>query len=235
MSPQRKARIAGVLYLVTVVTGIIAQGFIAERLVNFGDASATAANILSHGTLFRLGFTLYMIEMVSQIVMTILLYELLKPVSKSVSLVAAVIGVVGCGIKALSRLFYLAPGLVLGGSQYLNVFNAEQLNSVALLFLKVNDLGAAIALLFFGFSTLLQGYLVIRSVFLPRALGWLSVAGGIGWLAFLWPPLGYLLFPYIAALGVLGSLATILWLIVFGVNEERWTQQARVAETSIWR
>ena len=235
MSPRRKARIAGVFYLITVVTGIIAQGFIAERLVNPRDASATAANILSHGALFRFGFTLYMIEMVSQIVMTLLLYELLKPVSKSVSLMAAVIGVVGCGIKTLSRLFYLAPGLVLGGTQYLNAFSTEQLHSLALLFLKVNDIGAAIALVFFGVSTVLQGYLFIRSAFLPRALGWLSVAGGVGWLAFLWPPLGYLLFPYIAALGVLGALATIVWLIVFGVNEERWTDQARVAETSIWR
>ena len=64
-----------------------------------------------------MGFTIYMIEMVAQTVMTMLFYELLKSVSKSVSLVAAIIGVVGCGIKALSRLFYLAPGLVLGGAQ----------------------------------------------------------------------------------------------------------------------
>lgn len=235
MSPRRKARIAGAFYLFTIVTGVIAQVFIAERLFKSGDAAATAANILAHGALFRFGFTLYMLEMVSQIVMTILLYQLLKPVSKSVALLAAVIGVVGCGIKALSRLFYLAPGLVLGGAHYLNVFSVEQLNSVALLFFNVNELGAAIALVFFGFETLLEGYLIIRSIFLPRALGWLTLAAGIGWLAFLWPPLGYRLFPYIAAVGILGSLATIVWLIVFGVNEERWMDQARVAETSIWR
>ena len=235
MSPRRKARIAGAFYLFTIVTGVIAQVFIAERLFKSGDAAATAANILAHGALFRFGFTLYMLEMVSQIVMTILLYQLLKPVSKSVALLAAVIGVVGCGIKALSRLFYLAPGLVLGGAHYLNVFSVEQLNSVALLFFNVNELGAAIALVFFGFETLLEGYLIIRSIFLPRALGWLTLAAGIGWLAFLWPPLVYRLFPYIAAVGILGSLATIVWLIVFGVNEERWMDQARVAETSIWR
>lgn len=230
MSPRRKARIAGVFFLFTIVTGVIAQGFIAERLVKSGDAAATAANILAHGALFRFGFTLYMIEMVSQIVVTILLYQLLKPVSKTVALLAAVIGVVGCGIKALSRLFYLVPGLVLGGAHYLNVFSVEQLNSVALLFFNVNELGAAIALVFFGFETLLEGYLIIRSMFLPRALGWLALAGGIGWLAFLWPPLGYRLFPYIAAVGILGSLATIGWLIVFGVNEERWMEQAHAKE-----
>jgi hypothetical protein len=235
MSPRHKARIAGVFYLIVIVAGVIAQGFIAERLVNSSDAAATAANIRAHGALFRFGFTLYMIEMVSQIVVIILLYQLLKPVSKSVAQVSAVIGVAGCGIKAMSRLFYVAPGLVLGGAHYLNAFSVEQLNSVALLFFKVNDLGAAIAVVFFGFETLIEGYLIIRSTFLPRALGWLAVVGGIGWLAFLWPPLGYRLFPYIAGFGLLGALATIGWLMIFGVNEERWMEQARVAEASSWK
>jgi Domain of unknown function (DUF4386) len=226
---------AGAFYLIVLVAGIIAQGFIAERIVKSGDAAATAANILAHGDMYRFGFTLYMIEMVSQVVVTMLLYQLLKPVSKSVALLSAVIGVVGCGIKAMSRLFYVAPALVVGGAHYLNVFSVEQLNSVALLFFKVNDLGAAIALVFFGFGTMLEGYLIIRSTFLPRALGWIGVVGGIGWLAFLLPPLGYRLFPYIAAFALLGSLATIGWLLVFGVNEERWMERARAAEASIWR
>jgi hypothetical protein len=216
MSPRLKARVAGVLYLITIVTGVIAQGFIADRMVNFSDASATAANILAHRDLFRFGFTLFMIEMLSQTVMTMLFYELLKPVSRSVSLLAAVIGVVGCGIKTMSRAFYVAPAS----------FNAEQLHSLALPFLRVNNIGAAIALVFFGFNTVLTGYLIIRSTFLPRTLGWLAVVGGAGWLTFLWPPLGSQLFLYVAVFAILGSLATIVWLIVFGVNEPRWLAQA---------
>lgn len=103
-------------------------------------------------------------------------------------------------------------------------------HSIALLFYNVNEMGAAIAVVFFGFSTLITGWLIIRSTYLSRVLGWFAVAGGIGWLAFLWPPLGYRLNLYIAAVGLLGSLATIVWMIVFGVNEARWTEQARVAE-----
>ena len=133
------------------------------------------------------------------------------------------------GIKALSRLFYVAPAIVLEGTHYLNTFSAEQLHSIALLFYNVNEMGAAIAVVFFGFSTLITGWLIIRSTYLPRVLGWIAVVGGIGWLAFLWPPLGYRLNLYIAAVGILGSLATILWMIVFGVNEERWVEQARAA------
>jgi hypothetical protein len=235
MSPRAKARLAGAFYLLTILTGVFAQGFVSERLVVSGDAAATAANILSHESLFRLGFAVYMIEMVSQIVMTILLYELLKPVNKSVSMIAAALGVIGCGIKTFSRLFYYAPLLVLGGAHYLSVFSGEQLSSIALLSLRVNDMGAAIALVFFGFNTLLTGYLIVRSTFLPRALGWLAIAGGIGWLTFLSPPLGLRLFIYLVVLGIVGSLATIVWLLVFGVNEQRWREQAVAAEASIWR
>jgi hypothetical protein len=225
-SPRLKARITGALYLLTVLTGIFAQGFVSGRLVVDGDAAATATNILTHRGLFQLGFAVYLIEMACQIAMTALFYDLLKPAGKSVSLLAAFFGLTGCVIKIISRVFFIAPLIVLGGAHYLSVFSAEQLQALALLFLKVNDRGAALALVFFGFYALLTGYLIIRSSFLPRILGVWSVFGGLGWLSFLYPPLGYRLFPYIAALGILGATALILWLLVFGVNEQRWKEQA---------
>src|SRR6266699_4954819 len=225
-SPRFKASITGVLYLLTILTGIFAQGFISGRLVVDGDAAATATNILTHRGFFQLGFTVYLIEMACQIAITALFYDLLKPAGRSVSLVAAFLGLAGCVIKTFSRLFYIAPLLVLGGAHYLSVFSAEQLQALALLFLKVNDRGAAIALVFFRFYALLTGYLIIRSTFLPRALGVLSICGGLGWLSFLYLPLGYRLFPYIAAFGLLGAASLILWLLVFGVNEQRWKEQA---------
>jgi hypothetical protein len=235
MSPRTKARLAGAFYLLTILTGIFAQGFISARLIVPGDAAATANNVLSHDGLFRLGFAVYMIEMVCQIIMTVLIYDLLKPVNRSISLLAAVVGFIGCGIKTFSRLFYFAPLLVLGGTHYLSVFSGEQLNAVALLFLRVNDMGAGIALVFFGFYAILRGYLVIKSTFLPRILGWLGVLGGIGWLAFLSPPFGERMFSVIAVVGIIGSLVNIAWLLVVGVNEQRWREQASVAEASIWR
>ena len=225
-SPRLKARITGVFYLVTILTGIFAQGFVSGRLVVDGDAAATATNILTHRGLFQLGFAVYLIEMACQIATTALFYDLLKPAGRSVSLVAAFLGFAGCVIKTFSRVFFIAPLFVLGGAHYLNVFSAEQLQALALLFLKVNDHGAGIALVFFGFYALLTGYLMIRSTFLPRILGVLSVLGGLGWLSFLYLPLGYRLFPYIAAFGLLGAVALIVWLLVFGVNEQRWKEQA---------
>jgi hypothetical protein len=228
-SPRLMARITGVLYLLTMLTGIFAQFFVSGRLVVFGDAAATATNILAHKNLFQLGFTVYLVEMACNVAITALFYELLKPVNRSVSLLAAFLGLVGCTIKTLSRLFYLAPLFVLGGSPYLSVFNLEQRQALALLFLKLNDHGAAVALAFFGFYALLTGYLIFKSTFLPRVLGVLSECAGLGWLAFLSPTLGYRLFPFLAAFGLVGAAALILWLLVFGVDEERWKAQSRVA------
>jgi hypothetical protein len=235
ISPKAKARLAGFFLLVTVVLGIYAQGFISLRLVVPDDAAATAANILAHESLFRLAFALYLIEMTCQVTMTVLFYDLLKPVNKSVSLLTAILGLVGCTVKILSRLFFYAPLLILKDVHYLSVFDPKQLQALALLFLRVNEYAAAMAMIFFGFQALLKGYLITRSTFLPRILGVAIAAGGAGWLAFLSPPLGYRLFPYVAMLALVTTLAMVLWLLVRGVDEDRWKEQAVAAASSIWR
>jgi len=228
-SPRFKARVTGAVYLLTILTGIFAQGFVSARLVVQGDAAATATNILAHKSLFEWGFTVYLIEMACQIAITGLFYDLLKPAGRSVSLLAAFLGLAGCIIKTFSRLFYIAPLFVLEGGHYLIAFNQEQLQALSLLLLKVNDRGAGMALAFFGLYAVLTGYLIIKSTFLPRILGFLSVIAGVGWLTFFYPPLGYCLFFYIAPFGLFGAAALILWLLVFGVNEQRWKERARVA------
>lgn len=228
-SPRRKARITGVFYLLTILAGIFAQGFVSMRLVVSGDAIATASNLLAHESLFRLEFTVYMIEMTCQMIITVLLYELLKPVSKSISLVAAVLGLAGCTIKTFSRVFYLGPLFILHGGSYLSAFNREQLQALALVLLSVNDHGADMAMAFFGFHSLLAAYLIFRSTFLPRFLGLWGLIAGAGWLTFLYPPLGHRLFLYLGGFGLLGAIALILWLLVFGVNEQRSKEQAAAA------
>ena len=234
-SPRTIGRIIALLFLTTIVAGGFAEGFVSGGLVVAGDAAKTAANILAHASLLRAGFAVYMIEMAAQIAMVALFYDLLKPVSKKVARLSAILELVGCGIKTFSRVFFVAPLFVLGGSHYLTVFSADQLQALALASFKVNDTGAAMALVFFGFSTVLQGYLLLKSTFLPRFLGVIGVICGLGWLTFLWPPLGYRMFPVVAGAGILGSLATIIWFLGPGVNGERWKEQAAAAASSIWR
>lgn len=228
-SPQAVARTAAVCFLITIVLGIVAEGYISGTLVVLRDPAATAANITGNTGLFRSGFLLYLVEMAAQIVMTVLFYQLLKPVHRGVALLSMVFELVGCTIKIVARLFYIMPLLVLGAHSNTAGFSGEQLNALAVLLLNVNNRGAAVALPFFGFSTLLLGWLIVRSTFLPRWLGVLTIVGGAGWLAFLWHPLGYRLFPFIALLALVGSLAMILWLLVRGVDVPRWLEQARAS------
>jgi hypothetical protein len=235
MSPKTKARLVGGFLLITMVGGVFAQGFIARRLIVFGDAAATVNNILAHEQLYRIGFAIYLIEMACQIAMTVLFYDLLKPVSKTGSALAAAFGLIGCTIKTLARLFFLAPLLMLSGTHYLSAFDPKQLQALALFSFRMNYTVETMAMVLFALYALVKGYLVFRSTFLPHVLGVLSVIGGLGWLIYLYEPLAVRLESYIVGIALISALATALWLLVKGVNEERWIAQASAAAFSIWR
>lgn len=182
---------------------------------------------MSQRVMFQSGFAIYIVEMACQVAATVVFYELLRPVNKSLSLLSATLGLLGIGIKTLSRLFFIAPLLILGGAHYLSVFSVAQLDALALLLLKVNDQGAGMGLAFFGFAAVLKGLLLYRSTFLPRFLGVLTGLTGLCLLTYVYPPLGNQLFGLTAMVGLLASIASIGWLLVFGVDEERWKLQAR--------
>jgi hypothetical protein len=223
------ARIAGALYLATMILGVITQTAISGRLVVIGDAAATAANITATPWLLRVGLAVYLVEMAFQVAMTVCFYRLLRPVSRTVSLLAAAFGLVGITIKIVSRLFFISPLLVLGGASYLTVFQPDQLQALALLFLRVNYTAETIAMVFFGLYALVMGYLIVRSTFLPRILGVLSALGGIGWLTYLYEPLAVSILPFILGASLLGALAKIGWLLVYGVDETRWREMHAAA------
>ncbi len=226
-SPRRLARTIGALFLLTILAGIFAQGFVSERLIHFGDAAKTANNILNNKGLFQLGFTVYLIEMASQVATAALWYVLLRPVSRPIALAGAFIELAGCIVKIFARVLYIAPLWVLlptegGASPLLRGFTIEQVQSLALVLLRVNDIGAATAMAFFGFSSTLNGYLIFKSTFLPRWLGVLGMIAGLCWLLFLYPPLGRAAFGISALYGLLVYVAMILWLLIRGVDEEKW-------------
>ena len=235
MSPKTKARLGGALFLATIVGGIVAQGFISDRLVVTGDAAATARNFVANQTLIRVAFAIFMIEMACQTWTTAVFYDLLMPVDRSLARTAAVFGYVGSGIKALARLFFYAPLFVLGGASYLSAFDAKQLEAMAYLLIRINAQGTQIAVFFFGVSTLMTGYLMFRATFLPRVLGVLSLIGGAGWLAFVYPPLGNKLYLPIVLFALVGCAVTIGWLLFRGVDETKWYGMAAASSSSIWR
>ena len=223
--PRPKARITGVVYLLYFLTAILAEVFM-KGIVVSGDAAATANNIQAHEPLFRLGLGTGLIATAWYIALTALLYELFKPVNRSVSLVAAFFSLVGCAIQAFGAVFQLAPLVISGSSADLSAFKPEESQALALILFKLDSQAQTITLVFFGLYCLLIGFLIFKSTFLPRILGVLMALAGLGWLTFLAPPLANALSPYVLVLGFLAELSLMLWLLVKGVNVQRWKQQA---------
>jgi hypothetical protein len=226
LSPRAKARLAGVFEALEGLASAFGQVNVLGSLIVVGNATATAANILKHETLFRLGFASSLIGVVFHLGWAFLFYQLFKPVNRSVSFCAVLVILVGCAIQAITAVLYLAPWLVLTAGSPLSALTQQQLQAVAYMFLKLNGLTFDTYLVFFGLWCVLTGYLIFRSTFLPRILGVLLAIDGLGWMTYMSPPLGHHLFPIIAVASGLSEIPLQLWLLIFGVNNERWKAQA---------
>lgn len=176
-----KAQLAGVFYLLNIVTGAAAAVYLARGLVSIGETAQLVAAF-------------------SYVVVTLLFYALFKPVNSSLSLIAALFSFAGCA-SGVYNLYHPAPMLIN-------------------------------ALVFFGVYCLLIGYLILRSTFLPSALGVLMIIAGLAWLTFLSRPLAHALSPFIFLPGLIGETSLTVWLLAKGVNVQRWNEQAGIAETS---
>jgi hypothetical protein len=183
--------------------------------------------------LYRLGFAAQLITLVCDTAVALIFYALFRPVSKSLSLFAAVFRLIFVAIMAVNTLNYLAPLVLLRGAHFLTVFNSDQLQALALVSHRLYGAGYDISLVFFGFHCLLIGYLIFRSAFLPRILGALMVTGlcylTSSFAGFLAPTFADALWPYLIVPAAVVELALTLWLLVMGVNEQRWKDQAAAA------
>ncbi len=226
-SPLFQARIGGACWLMTILAGMFGM-YVWDNLVVSGDAAQTATNILSNGAFFRAGTAATIISIGCYIGATLFAYELLKPVNRAVSRLAAFFSLVGCAVLAVSSLFELTPFSLLRGDRYLSVFTPEQLQAFSFMFLRLARQTYNIGMIFFGMHILLLGYLILKSYFLPRMVGALLMFGGLCYLTFLAPPLAASVSPYNFVPGGLAEITLALWLLVKGVNVGRWKEQARV-------
>jgi hypothetical protein len=230
-SIKRLARTTGFLYLVIAVANFFVFFFIVPSVSVPGDATATANNILASESLYRAGIASYLVVFLSDIAVAVLLYVLLKPVSRTLALIMMVARLAQTAIHGMNLLNYVFPLLLLNSADSLTVFEPGQLHALALLFSDAHNLGVLISEAFFGLSTVLLGYLVFKSGFFPRILGVLLVIAALGYFV---DSFGILLFPdyagiiaqVVPAALIIGELSFTFWLLVKGVDAREWKRRA---------
>jgi hypothetical protein len=228
LSQRQVARVAGILYLIIIIAGIWAFFFVRSNLIVPGDAMATANKVLASEGLFRASIAADLVMIMSDVALAVAFYVLLKPVSRSLSLLAAFFRLAqaaNLGINALNLFFGLQ---LLHGAGDVAAFSVDQLHDLALFFFNAHGVGYTISLVFFGFSILILGYLIFKSGYLPRILGILLIIASLGYL--LDGFANVLLINYADYADILGAvvfgpaliaeLTVALWLLIKGVKDE---------------
>lgn len=223
-SIKKTARIAGALYLIYIAATIFANAT-RTKLIVFGDAIATANNVLASEQLFRIGFMSDVLAGVLFLLTAWALYVLLKPVNENIALLFVLLIMGGVAVQCLNMLNLFSAMLLLSGANYLKVFQADQLQALAMLFIDLHENGFMIAQFFFGAWLFPLGYLVFKSGYLPKILGIILMIECFGWLMY---PFQFFLFPaytvisYLSfAVGFIGEFSLTSWLLIKGVKEQK--------------
>lgn len=226
-SINKTARFAGLLYLVLAIVSAFGLIYVPSMILVPGDSAATAMNIVASESLFRLGFVGNLLAFTVNIFVAVLLYKLLEPVNKMMASLMVVLISVGIAIAMLNELNQFAALLLLSGSDYLAAFTTDQLQAFASLFLEMYAHGFVLAHIFFGLWLFPMGVLVIKSGFIPKVIGVFLLIAGVGYvvdftLFFLAPGITVKVSEYT----FVGEVLLLLWLLVMGVNVEKWQKRA---------
>jgi hypothetical protein len=219
---KNTARMAGFLYFIYIITHTGADVIGRSKLIVYGDAAATAQNIMASAGQFRIGFIGDLLAALLFFLSAWALYVLLKPVHKNLALLFLLLNLSGVLIQCSSDLFLIASQMLLSGADYLNVFQVDQLQASAMFFLYLYKTGFMIAQLFYGAWLFPLGYLVFKSGFIHRILGVLLMLHCAFWLMtflqfFLFPDFNaiiYISYP----LGFAAEFGLSLWLMLGGVK-----------------
>jgi Domain of unknown function (DUF4386) len=236
-SPRQRARIAGVLYLLSIACGLFAEAVVRSKLVIYANPALTAQNILAAPGLYRAGFFADLAAMTCGVLASVILYSLFKPVSRSLALGMLALDVISNTVSLSASVLLFAPLIILQGAGGLSAFSPSQVQSLALLSIRLYELGYGISLALFSGSCLLIGYLILRSRFLPKFLGLLLPVAGICYFTNSFVNLmpagfGDFLFPWILLPCLIAEASLALWLTLFGVDSSQW--EATALSAQLW-
>lgn len=224
---KKVARLAGLVYLVVVVTGIFSLAYVPSKIIVWDDALLTFTNIVHSEILFRFGILSGLICYTFFLFLPIILFKLLKPVNEMCAKMMVILAVVSVPISFINIQNKLAVLSLISNEKYLGVFTNEQLQSQVMFYLNQYDNGILIVQIFWGLWLLPFGYLVYKSQFLPKTLGIFLMVGCFGYLI---NTFGYLVVPGYSDLGIasfvslpasIGEIGICLWLLIMGVNLNR--------------
>lgn len=224
-SPKFYARTAGVLYLINIVLGFFAIGYVPSVIIN-RDIHITAQQLAANEQLFRLGIAAHAIILMTNIPLGVIFYHLFRSVNRNVALAMVIATLIGTSVEASALLNQFTALLILKGA-YMSSFSQEQLHGWIYMLQQLNGAGYNIPVFFFGFYGMSMGYLIYRSAFFPKIIGAAMCLGGACYMFnsiayFLAPKFAASLVPYIQAPSGLAELGFCLYLLISGIRVDKW-------------
>ncbi len=225
--PRKLARLIGALYAYIMIAAMFAEAFVRDRVVVPGNPAATAQRISSSETLWRWGVAADVSTTLCDVAVAALLYVLLRPAGRSASRTAAFLRLAYAAAMAANAVFLVAPLLLLRDTADASASDLSRVQSLVTYSLRLHGAGFDVALVLFGAHLVLVGVLIVRSTFLPTWLGAAVTVAGSCYLAnsfigFIAPAVASSVFPWILLPGLFAEGALTLWLLIAGVNAERW-------------
>ncbi len=224
--PRLLARLAGMFYLIIFTCALGGYVYIRGQVIVSGDMAQTAANLAAKEQLFRTGFTAAVITTICNLPLGFLFYELFKIVNSRLAMLALIFIIASATLEAVNSLNYLSPLFPFTLSEYADAFDDAQRQALARGAIRIFPYGFSVSLMFFGVFCALTGTLILKSKFLPWFLGVLMLLAGLAYwvdslrLFLRWPDLPTL------RITLVSELAMMLWLLILGVNEKKWREQA---------
>lgn len=218
------------MYLIIIAAGLFGEFFVRGKLFVPGDAAATASQIAASPLLWRIGICVDLVMQVCDIPLMLIFYVLLRPVNRNLALLNLLFNLIQTAVLVANKLNLLMALFVLGDAPYLQSVDPKQLQALSYLFIKLHDHGFGIGLIFFGFVCLVEGYLIYRSDYFPKVLGVLMQVAGVCYIVntftlLLAPQVASQLFPFILMPCFIAELFLGLWLLVKGVNLQKWRER----------
>jgi len=224
---NKLARIGGIFYLLIIIAGICSELLARKGIIVPGDAAATLDRLVASQSLWRIGIALDLLMHVCDIPLMVILYILLRPVNKDLALMELFFKLAQTAILVATKLNLFTPLYFTGDAHYLSAFTIEQRQALSYISIISDEHGFSVGLIFFGFGSLILGYLVYKSGYLPRFIGILMAIAGMcyiinSFVLILLPGISAKLFPAILLPSFMAELILCFRLLFKGVDIKKW-------------